>query len=147
MIRQLLEQLPAIPDAVSRVYQSCRSQGSLQQFECERLVAELIREVGRVYLVVDAFDECDAQHRATFLRVLGELSKIPGFRLLVTSRPHTRGVTATFTSHVNVNIAAREEDIRLYLHQELARKGIYEIADETFANGLVETLARGANGM
>ncbi|KAK4241153.1 hypothetical protein C8A03DRAFT_41341 [Achaetomium macrosporum] len=147
MLRQLLARLPAIPGAVSTVYESRRSQGSLPQYECERLVAELIREVGRVYLVVDALDECDAQHRAPFLQVLGELNRISEFRLLVTSRPHTRGIAAAFTNHLNINIVAREQDIRLYRHQELARKSIYEIAGEAFANGLIERLAQGANGM
>ncbi|GAB1312273.1 hypothetical protein MFIFM68171_02483 [Madurella fahalii] len=147
VLRQLLERLPTIPKAVLSAYESARPQGGLPRFECERLIAELIKELGRVYLVVDALDECDAEHRATFLQALRELSRIRGFRLLITSRPHTREISAALTNCLRLNIAARDEDIRLYLHQELVRKGIYEMADEAFAKRLIEKLVQGANGM
>jgi hypothetical protein len=147
ILRQLLDQLPTIPSFVSSVYNDTHLRGQLTQFECERLITELVRELGRAHLVIDALDECSSEHRASVLQTLRHLGKTQGLRLLVTSRPHAQDIAATFAHHPHLTISAQEEDIRVYIHQELSRNGIYDIADEQFVNELEHTLISGADGM
>jgi exopolysaccharide biosynthesis predicted pyruvyltransferase EpsI len=52
-----------------------------------------------------------------------------------------------FQQHPNLKIAARDEDIKKYLYQMLHQGGIYDIADQGFANKLVQNLIKGAEGM
>jgi hypothetical protein len=147
ILRQFLDQLPTIPDSVSSVYNDTHLRGDLDQFECERLITELVREIGNAHLVIDALDECYSEHRASILQTLRHLSQAQGLRLLVTSRPHSPDITAAFAHHAHLTISAQAEDIRAYIHQELDRNGIYDIADEQFIDELERTLISGADGM
>ncbi len=147
VLRQLLDQQPGIPNAVSRMYDSVGPNGKLPQAECRTSIAGLVKRLGRVYLVFDALDECASEYRASFLQTLGQLSQVPGLRLLVTSRPHIQEIATAFTRRVDLKIAARGDDIKLYLEQELKKNGIYDVADEKFASGLIYKLTQGADGM
>lgn len=147
ILRQLLDQQPAIPEAVSRVYNNIGSKGGLSQYECASLIAEVVKGLGHVYLVLDALDECAPEHRAPLLQTLSQLSSVPGLRLLVTSRPHIREITTAFTRPLRLNIVARDEDIKLYIRQELSRNGIHDMCDTDFATGLIQRLSQGADGM
>ncbi len=147
ILRQLLDGRLGIPEAVSRAYESVASKGGLPQFECETLLAELIKELGNVYIVLDALDECASEHQASVLQTLGQLSRNPGLRLLVAARPHIRENAPAFMHRLHLEIVARDDDIKLYLGQELRKKGIYEMADEEFAIELIDKLTQGADGM
>jgi hypothetical protein len=90
VLRQFLEQLPEIPQAVRTVYETTHTKGALPHFECERLLVELLKGLGRSYLVLDALDECSEEHRASLLRTLAQLGQSQGARILITSRPHIK---------------------------------------------------------
>ncbi|KAK4119318.1 ankyrin [Parathielavia appendiculata] len=145
-VLQFLDQLPTIPGLVSSVYNDTHLRGQLPQSDCERLFAALVK-LGRAYLVVDALDESSLKHRSSALRTLRHLSQFQGLRLLVTSRPHTQDIAATFAHHPRLNISAQEEDIRVYIHQELQRNGLYDVADDRFVGGMVHKLTAGTDGI
>lgn len=145
ILRQLLARMPSIPKAVSTVYD--KSKGGLPQSECERLITELSKEFDRVYVVIDALDECAPQHRIPVVQTLGTLSKVPGVRLLLTSRPYVSEIAAACTHGLHLKVAARDQDIRLYIREELARSGIFGVEDEQFARDLIQRLTQGADGM
>lgn len=147
ILRQLLEQQRAIPEAVARVYKNVGSKGGLPQFECASLITEVTKGLSRVYLVLDALDECAPEHRVSLLQTLSQLSRVPGLRLLVTSRPHIRELTTAFTQFLRLKIVAQDEDIRLYIRQELTRNGIHDMCDAEFAKELIQKLTQGADGM
>ncbi|KAK0629465.1 hypothetical protein B0T17DRAFT_615233 [Bombardia bombarda] len=147
ILRQLLEHLPRIPESVSSIYQNRRSGESLSLFETERLLTELIKPLKCAYLVIDALDECSPEHRGGFLQVLGHLSEHRNFRLLATSRPHIQDIINSLQRHPQLAITAHEEDIRLYLHQELNQKNAADVADDEFLDRLVQKLSEGADGM
>jgi len=95
LLRQVLEQVPSLPETVRAVYDTAQAKGggALSAFECERLLAEVLGELPRAYLVLDALDECADEHRGSLLRTLGQLGQLRGVRVLVTSRPHVKFVS------------------------------------------------------
>jgi len=104
LLRQVLEQVPSLPETVRAVYDTAQAKGggALSAFECERLLAEVLGELPRAYLVLDALDECADEHRGSLLRTLGQLGQLRGVRVLVTSRPHVKFVSLTPCLHVTI---------------------------------------------
>lgn len=145
VLRQLLEQIPTIPNSVTELYEKSGNKGSITLNECERLLADLASVLEYVYLVFDGLDE--AAHRRAFLQSILNVARSPRVRLLVTSRPHISDLIDLFQQYPNLMIRAREEDLKTYLYQELEQGEIYNIADQQFVNKLVRKLTQGAEGM
>ncbi|KAJ5167506.1 ankyrin [Penicillium canariense] len=145
ILRQLLEQLPAIPSPVAELYEKGGHQGRIPLHECERLLTDLGSTVRCAYLVFDGLDE--SEHRRTFLQSIQNVVRRSQIRLLVTSRPHIQDLIDLFQQHLNLRIEAHEEDLKMYLYQELDQGGIYDIADQSFVNRLVWKLTQRAEGM
>lgn len=104
-------------------------------------------ELGSVYLVFDALDECASGQRKSFLEFISQASQLQNVRLLVTSRPHLQDLTEIFEHSPTLEIKAQEGDIKTYLNHELDRQSITYRADPDFAERLVEKLTQGADGM
>ena len=104
-------------------------------------------ELGSVYLVFDALDECASEQRKSFLESISRASQLQNVRLLVTSRPHLQDLTEIFEHSHTLEIKAQEADIKTYLNHELDRQAISYRADPDFAERLVEKLTQGADGM
>lgn len=147
ILGQLLENIDHIPQPISSAYKSLQPRGKPPVYECERLIGEIVKAVGPTYIIIDALDECNSEHRTTFLQSLDNLSRTQDLRLLVTSRPHFSDITHTFRRHPQIKIEAHEEDIRAYLRHELGRRDINSMADGDFVERLVQKLTEGANGM
>ncbi|KAK1756709.1 vegetative incompatibility protein HET-E-1 [Echria macrotheca] len=147
LLRQLVEQLPDIPHSVGSVYENSNTKGALPEFECQRLLTELLRDRKGAYIVLDALDEYTSDYRTSLLQTIAQFSKVSGARVLLTSSHETQEIPSTLRKHQSVKIVAQEADIKRYIRQELGAKGVYELADDEFVGQLVQKLAEGADGM
>ncbi|KAK4450204.1 vegetative incompatibility protein HET-E-1 [Podospora aff. communis PSN243] len=148
ILRQLLDRPAPVPEAVSNLYQASESGQRLTEIEFERLIPEVAKESGRVYIVIDAFDECTPDQRRAFLRTLSHMSRLEGLQLLITGRERIQDYTGVFPHHLSLQISAQDEDIGLYIRQELTRHGVYEMdGGPEFAKQLTMKLTAGAEGM
>ncbi|PKX95976.1 ankyrin [Aspergillus novofumigatus IBT 16806] len=145
MLRQLLEKLPAIPSPVAELFQKSGHKGQMPLHECERLLTDIASGLRCTYLVLDGLDE--SEDRKSLLQSIKNIIQSHQVRLLVTSRPHIPDLVDLFQQHPNIRIEAHEEDLKTYLYRELDQGGIYDIADQDFANRLVQNLTQGAEGM
>ena len=122
LIRQLIEQLPSVPQEVEDLYKkyrkiqpSSRLSADTPHFsEALRLV--ISRNYARVFIIIDALDECQD---ATDL--LPEFSKLQGYtraNILATSRPEKHIEAAfekAFGGSLRLGISARDEDVAKYI--------------------------------
>ncbi|KAL4985112.1 ankyrin [Aspergillus falconensis] len=145
ILRQVLEKLPAIPGSVTELFERIGHKGQIPLHECERLLTDIASSLRCIYLVFDGLDE--SEHWRSFLQSIQNLVRIPQFRLLVTSRPHIREPIDLFQQHPRIRIEAQAEDLKTYLYRELEQGGLYDIADQDFADRLVQKLMQGAEGM
>lgn len=122
--------MPEIPSTITDLYTKlAKTNGYLPQDECERLIDDIANTSNCAYLNTDAFDECiEPGHRKEFLRVIRRLSQGRTLRVLITSRPHLQDINEALRGCCQLTIEAKGDDIRSYLHQELVRHGIYDIA-------------------
>lgn len=96
-----------------------------------------------IYVVVDAFDECDENQQEEILLLIDELLSRPSLRLLVTSRPHLRRLKSLPNSAL-MSVTATDEDVRTYLSSRLQQVGYLS---QDVKNKTVEAISQSAQGM
>ncbi|KAL9120877.1 MAG: hypothetical protein Q9187_002567 [Circinaria calcarea] len=152
LIQQLASQKLNISKEIVTLYEHYRGQRwkmrpSLAEFsELLRFQATSYR---RVFVVIDALDECD-EANDTRDSLITELQKLPSnAQLLVTSRPIDNLGEALNCSNC-LRIFAHKEDIELYINARLKaqpRLARHIKAEPTLKELIIETLAAKANEM
>ncbi|RBR24684.1 uncharacterized protein FIESC28_02457 [Fusarium coffeatum] len=147
ILRQLLENLPELPESLAQLHKTLSPRGQLSLHDCQSIMTNVATNLGSVYLVLDALDECASEQRKVFLQSIGQVSQLQNVRLLVTSHPHIQDLAEIFGHCPTLEIKAQEGDIKMYLDHELDRQSISYRADPDFAERLVKKLTEGAEGM
>jgi len=100
----------------------------------------------KVFVVVDALDECSDSTREELLPALRSLA---GTNLLVTSRD-IASIARDFQEDKQLNIRAREEDIRNYIEGRIPRLRFLKIhvdKDAALKEDIVKAIVESADGM
>lgn len=153
VVASFLKQAVSTRPIISKtVLDTFRDQKSLDQRprlqDLERLFSHVCQEIGRVFIIVDALDECDeTKHRKTFLDVLGNLCNVPQIKLFVTSRHHPQDIKSAFDSVPQLPIQAHEIDLRRYLNDKIETSGAIDIVDRQFRSEIIERIVAGAGNM
>lgn len=148
VLRQLVESSSIIPAEITDLHEKLKSPNtSLPIHECERLLIETASQYKFSYLIFDALDESDSPNRREFLQILIRLGQQPNLRILMTCRPHIQDVSNALKDYPQVKIEAKDTDIRTYLNQELHRNSIHELVGDEFADRILNTLPKQADGM
>jgi hypothetical protein len=82
------------------------------------VLSSTVSVLSRVFIIVDALDECPEEHRHTLLRCLSELG--PSVSLMLTSRPHIN-IGHIVSNFELLTIRAMEDDIRAYLDGQILK--------------------------
>lgn len=150
ILRQLVSQRSAIPQNVQDMYQRY-SKGTTRPRLAEVMdcLKSVIESYSRVFLIVDALDECSESTGARYA-LLEALKILPKWvYLLATSRAvSTIGTDLEPCDHLN--IVASNHDIQLYLEGQLQtqrklRKHI--LADPTIKDAIITSVIGRAQGM
>ena len=115
--------------------------------DLKRLLAALCIQYARVYIVVDALDECEAIQRRLLLPVLESLPNSIT-RLFVTSRPNNEDISQSFGKAPQITIAASELDLRQYITERMEedRDFIKSLTPE-LKEKITSTVSAKASGM
>ena len=149
ILRQIVATIPETPQCVvnahDKAYGVCES---LPLHELEKMIYDILPSIHRLYVIIDALDECDeSRHRRTVLQLLYRIKQIANIRLFLTSRQYPHDIKAMFHIHSQIAIYAHEFDLRRYMHQQLHHADVSDIVDGAFASKVVETLVHRAEGM
>jgi len=99
----------------------------------------------RVFIIVDAIDECSDRHRDTFL---AELKKLPA-RLFFTSRPILE-IHHQFRNEARLDVRATREDIKTYLEDQMTTRPYLDMLkcrSPALAEEIVHHIIEKADGM
>lgn len=114
--------------------------------ESLEILRSLLVLFAKVFIIIDALDECDRAIMNGFIRPLTE---IPDICILVTSRdlPY---IERYFSSHRRLEIRANEADIKSYVEDRIKEET--ELADfvdedDTLREKIVSTLVQRSCGM
>ncbi|KAF3938207.1 Ankyrin-3 [Dactylella cylindrospora] len=121
LAKQLAFQSRTVPRKLVELYETYSRSGKTEPAdEIRDLVVQLASSFATTYIVVDALDECDAEHRLDVLDVLQELADA-GIRIFTTSRPHPEDINDVFEGADKIELTARPDDISKYIRAEIAR--------------------------
>ncbi|CZR69583.1 uncharacterized protein PAC_19483 [Phialocephala subalpina] len=123
LLKQLAENQQSLPGTVKELYdryKTKRTRPSLD--EISRSLQVVATLYSRVFIIVDAFDECQISDgcRQRFLLSLFNLQAKCGVNLFATSRPIS-SIEKEFEGNSKLEIRASEEDVRKYLEGHMFR--------------------------
>jgi hypothetical protein len=121
IVRQLVEQRPAIADEVRELYEECRRKGTrLSCAEYLGLLQSLAKGCSEVYIIVDALDECiDKDEEPIWNSLLTKLkASVPNLHLFCTSR-HISDVGGNLAGSTHIEIRATDADIEGYVREQI----------------------------
>ncbi|KAI9642854.1 hypothetical protein NHQ30_008588 [Ciborinia camelliae] len=150
IVQQLVRQRCVIPDYVLELYHKHRSTGTnLSRADATHLLQSLTTEFPRLYIVVDALDECE-ETKKTRTDLVRELRSLPSnTHILLTSR-RLGDIEEKLSDCPHLEIRARDTDIRTYLEARIdAEKNILKFCkkDPTLRKTIVGKIAEKAHGM
>ncbi|KAI9778250.1 MAG: hypothetical protein M1839_008274 [Geoglossum umbratile] len=148
LLQQLVQKGSSIPKKVLSLYRDrTRKPPTLNEFS--KLLQSEIRRFSRVFVIIDALDEC-TDGDGTRGRFLAELRKLqPDIHLLVTSR-HMTIPERDFEEAMRVEIRARDEDVEKHLESRIGRESrltSYVKRDPSLRGTIISTIVKKARGM
>jgi len=148
VLKQLLQTRPTVADDAVTLYQkhlSKKTRPCLDELNC--LLQSEVRRFSRVFVVIDALDEC-TECEATIL--LHELRKLLShIRLLVLSR-HVKYIERELHQEAYLEIFAHDEDIERYAKariQEQSKLIRHLKAEPTLRDDILQSVVKKAQGM
>ncbi|KAM0541420.1 hypothetical protein ACHAPJ_013251 [Fusarium lateritium] len=122
LFRQLAPSWSDLPEKVKDTYHYAH--GASARSQCEEALSLVIREYSRVFIVLDALDECEIKPGLLerFLEFISDLQKSFGINLVATSRYHSR-FAEIFRDSSQLMVRATDEDVKRYLNHRLDELG------------------------
>jgi ankyrin repeat protein len=117
LLKQLSQKRSSLPDSVKALYNHHKDKRTRPSFdEISRALQSVAAMYSRVFIVVDALDECRVSDRCRtrFLSEVFNLQVKCGANFFATSR-HIPDITEKFEKSISLEIRASEEDVRSYL--------------------------------
>jgi hypothetical protein len=114
LLAQLLRRQPALLDIIRDVYRE-RKEDLPRLVDIQAALRIVVRTYSRVFIVVDALDECKDANM-TRIGLLFHLRDKCGAVLLASSRFHTKDVSSRFEGEPALEIRAHDSDIEKFLN-------------------------------
>jgi hypothetical protein len=117
LLKQLTQGRSSLPDTIKSLYDSHQDKRTRLSFdEISRALQSIVTMYSRVFIVIDALDECQVSHncRKTFLSELFSLQAKCGANLFATSR-FIPEITENFQGSISLEIRASERDVWRYV--------------------------------
>lgn len=117
------------------------------QAELMPLIQGLLDKFTRVFIVIDALDECFEGYRSSVLDIISNLHS-SGARIFTTSRPHIEPPTLQNHEWEYIEIRAQDEDIRRVFESTLLQKdGLRKRLSPEFKDEIVTAISKRSDGM
>jgi hypothetical protein len=154
LVKQLASGLPTLPEALKTLYGRYSSKEGAAPLLRE--LAEALRSVvslyeGRVFIVVDALDECRLSDscRSNLLSTLLGLQSGSGSKvnIFVTSRPGISDIAERFAGHPSLEILASRQDIERYLEGHMGELHRVVKSGQDLRREIITTIVDAVDGM
>jgi len=138
MLGSMLKQLvirEGIPEQIRGAFQKAKKEfggRSLLLADMIDILKETITSLDRLFICIDALDECTIQHRRNLLGSLREIVAVSSnVRVFLTGRPHIeQEVIKCFSQAVRILLSPTHGDIKSYLQMKLDDDGDTEAMDD-----------------
>lgn len=116
--------------------------------EITQALHSVVSEYSRVFIAVDALDECQTTDdcRGRLLSILLNLQAQGGINLFATSRENPE-ISKKFAGKPSLEIRARDLDIRRYLEGRVSELGDFVTENEGLKDEIVSQITGAVDGM
>jgi len=115
LLKQLTQCLTSLPDSVKSLYKDHRYKQTRPSFdELSKTLQSVAALYSRVFVVIDALDECHVADRARLLPEIFKLQAKCGANVFATAR-HMPEIIDEFKGAISLEIRASENDVRRYV--------------------------------
>ncbi|KAK8048380.1 hypothetical protein PG994_010110 [Apiospora phragmitis] len=149
LLKQLAQVRPSLPVAIQQLYDRHvpkRTRPTLE--ELSQALHSIVSEHSRVFIVVDALDECQTSDdcRARFLSTLFDLQARSKIHLFATSRV-IPDISERFEGSPHLEVRASDSDIRRYLEGNIAELGAVVTEKIDLRDAIINTITDAVHGM
>ena len=150
LLQQLIQSNSTISNEISSLYHDhIKKQKRPTLDQWFKLLQSEVQRFSKVFIIIDALDECP-ESKGTRDSFLAEIRKLqPSIHLLVTSR-HIPTIECEFEKAAQVEIRARDEDVRRYLERRIKREhrliSLVKV-DLALQETIINTIVEKAKGM
>lgn len=133
ILKQLCQKLPSLPTCVLQMYEEHQSERArLSLDEILSALHTTIVGYSRVFIIVDAIDECPAPTgcRQKFLQELSNLQSLFGVNCFATSRPYSDIVTHFGRNSITLEIRESAKDIEIYVKRHMENLSAFTELDQ-----------------
>lgn len=145
LLKQLSQGQSSLPNSVRALYghhEKKRTRPELN--EISRALHSVAITYSRVFIVIDALDECEVYDRC--LPMVLDLQAECGVNLFATSR-FIPDITKNFKRDVSLEIYARNEDVERYLAGHMSRLPSFIFDHPELQNEIKTAISKAVNGM
>lgn len=122
LLQQLITQRSSIPKVIKDVYRMHSTRRTYPSFpELLELVSGQMVSFERVYIVIDALDEC-TEANGVRDELLEGLLQLPSFTSLMVTSRYIPGIEDHFQDALKLPIRAHEDDVHLHIRSCLAKE-------------------------
>jgi len=124
ILKQLLQKLGKLPQSIQNLYARHKTRMTRPSIdELTSLLQSVIISYRKVYLIIDALDEYSQVPGAIahLLQKIFQLQTSNAINFFATSRTNVPGIKQFFGEKPEVEISAKEEDVRQVLESEMSR--------------------------
>ena len=138
MLGAMLKQLASrggIPEHTRKAFQKAKKEfggRGLQLPDMVGILKKTITSLPRLFICIDALDECATKHRRELLESLWEILRVsPGVRVFLAGRFHIdHEVVGCFSQVLRISLSPASNDIKTYLERRLGGDSILNSMDD-----------------
>ena len=147
LLRQLVQSMSQMPDAIHDLvarYKEHKKRPQLGDiYQCVNLVAS---KLSRIYIMIDALDECEEIVRNCILSRIFDLQSKYRLSFFATSRFVT-DITSQFERHPWLEIRAHPDDVKSYLSGQITKLRPFVRRDASLQGLIIESITKAIDGM
>lgn len=150
LLRQLSSQCGLAPVVLVDFYRKTRNDIKDQTWflELQEVLYRIASTFKQCYLVIDALDECEANHRLGLFAVLDNFRRRINTRVFASTRPHLSNIEQHFRDATHLNVTADGTDLQTFLSRMIDEHPDSEyIMDDVLKKEVLDKLSANAQGM
>jgi hypothetical protein len=150
LLKQLVQEQSSVPDSVKTIYNQHKDKQTPPSLDeiSNTLHSIVTTTYSRIYIVVDALDECQISNgcRQRFLSNVFSFQAKTGAKLFTTSRP-IPDVEKEFKGCLSHEIIASDEDVQRYLDGHMSQLPTFVLSKPKLQEEIKTRIVRAVEGM
>lgn len=147
LLKQLATDQSSIPDSVKSLYNQHKDKRTRPSLDdILKNLCSIMTTYSRVYILVDALDECNSSDRSRFLANIFDLQAKTGAKFFATSRP-IPDIVKEFSGSLSREILASNEDVQRYLDDHMSQLPTFVLSGPLLQEEIKSAIVRAVDGM